>query len=70
MEDKKGIIYSFFVALRQTRLGGDIIWMEYKKHGDGEEYVEVRCSDNTSFTVCVTADSGAAMMYDVLKYML
>ena len=70
MEDKKGIIYSFFVALRQTRAGSDIIWMDYRKERDGEEYVDIRCSNNVCDTVRVTADSGACMMYDILKHFL
>lgn len=55
-------------ALHLTLLlaGQDIDDMEYTKREDYEEIVTIRYKNGYTKNVCVTADSGVALMRDVL----
>lgn len=68
MEDKEGIVRALSFALMQTRAGRDIAWMCYRKDADNEEYVDIYYSAKHVKHVCVTADSGIALIQDVLKH--
>lgn len=67
MENKKEIIRRLENSYRATRLG--ISTLVYRTTDDGEECVDVMVHHLTRpwLTVNVTADSGAAMIYDVVK---
>ena len=70
MEDKEKIIKELEGAYRDTRLG--ISAFVYRTTDDGSECVDVMVHHLTRpwLTVNVTADSGAAMIYDVAKAIL
>ena len=65
MENKEEIIRRLENSYRATRLG--ISALVYRTTDDGGEYVDVMAHHLTRpwLTVNVTADSGAAMIYDV-----
>ena len=67
MENKKEIIRRLENSYRATRLG--ISTLVYRTTDDGEECVDVMVHHLTRpwLTINVTADSGAAMIYDVVK---
>lgn len=67
MENKEKIIKKLEMAYRDTRLG--ISAFVYRTTDDGSECVDVMVPHLTRpwLTVNVTADSGAAMIYDVAK---
>ena len=67
MGNKKEIIKKLEMTYRDTRLG--ISALVYRTTDDGEECVDVMVSHLTRpwLTVNVTADSGAALIYDVAK---
>ena len=67
MENKKEIIKKLERAYKETCL--DVNALVYYRTDDGEEYVDVMTPHLTRpwLTVNVTADSGVAMIYDVVK---
>ena len=67
IENKEKIIKKLEMTYRGTRLG--ISAFVYRTTGDGGECVDVMVHHLTRpwLTVNVTADSGAAMIYDVAK---
>ena len=67
MEDKIEIIKKLERAYKDTCSG--ISTLVYRTTDDGGEYVDVMVPHLTRpwFTVNVTADSGAAMIYDIAK---
>ena len=70
MENKKEIIKKLERAYKDTRLG--ISAFVYRTTDDGGECVDVMVPNliRPWLTVNVTADSGAAMIYDVAKAIL
>ena len=70
MEDKKGIVKTLLSLLRQTRFGDNILYMQYTTTISGE-YVRITCSGDdallNTIIVDVTADSGIAIINDVIK---
>lgn len=70
MENKERIIKKLEMAYGETRLG--ISTLVYRTTDDGGECVDVMVPHLTRpwLTVNVTADSGAAMIYDVAKAIL
>ena len=67
MENKKEIIRRLENSYRATRLG--ISTLVYRTTDDGGECVDVMVTHLTRpwLTINVTADSGAALIYDVAK---
>ena len=67
MGNKKEIIKKLEMTYRDTRLG--ISALVYRTTDDGEECVDVMVHHLTRpwLTVNITADSGAALIYDVAK---
>ena len=67
MENKRKIMKELERVYKETRLG--ISTLVYRTTDDGEECVDVMVHHLTRpwLTVNVTADSGAAMIYDVVK---
>ena len=67
MENKKEIIRRLENSYRATRLG--VSALVYRTTDDGGECVDVMVHHLTRpwLTVNITADSGAAMIYDVAK---
>lgn len=67
MENKKEIIKKLERVYKETSL--DISTLVYRTTDDGGEYVDVMAPHLTRpwLTVNVTADSGVAMVYDVVK---
>ena len=70
MEDKKRIVKMLHNVLLATRACNDILCMDYWKDGK-EEYVMVLYANDPnglrSCNICVTADSGIALIKDVLR---
>lgn len=67
MENKKEICSLFLKALQATRGGEDLTALDYRKTEDGEEWVLMTYKNGYQKAVCVTADSGTALMKDILK---
>lgn len=67
MENKEKIIKKLERVYRETCL--DVSALVYYRTDDGGEYVDVMAPHLTRpwLTVNVTADSGVAMVYDVVK---
>ena len=67
MENKRKIIKKLEEVYKETCL--DVNALVYYRTDDGEEYVDVMAPNLTRpwLTVNVTADSGVAMVYDVVK---
>ena len=67
MENKEEIIRRLENSYRATRLG--ISTLVYRTTDDGGEYVDVMVHhlNRPWLTVNITADSGAALIYDVAK---
>ena len=73
MEDKKLIARRLLKLLNTTRAAKHILWLSYwKEKSNGEEYVGMYYSDGKGGVahkeICVTADSGLALIKDVLQH--
>ena len=70
MENKEKIIKKLERVYKDTRLG--ISSLVYRTTDDGGEYVDVMVHHLSRpwLTVNITADSGAALIYDVAKAIL
>lgn len=66
-EDKFLITTELFYTLRRTRAGKDISSLTYERTSEFEEYVNITYKDGSTKRVCVTADSGIALVWDVVK---
>ena len=66
-EDKKLITQKLFEVLKITRCGYNIADMEYITE-DGDEYVIVKFDNGYMKYINVTADSGKAMIKDVVEW--
>lgn len=72
MEDKRVIVANLAATLRQTRACSHITELEYYDMGDipdrpCDEYVVIRFDNTLAIRQCVTADSGIAIIRDVLR---
>ena len=70
MEDKQKILDSLLMAIRQTRAGEDVSYLEYIREGANREEVHVFFGDNgyPGRVINVAMDSGIAMIRDVLNH--
>lgn len=66
MEDKKKILQRLFHLLRATRAGSDIVALELEQNGH-DEYCVIVFESGECKGVDITADSGLAIIEDVLK---
>lgn len=66
LEDKQTICDLLLPALQATRALSDLISLEYKR-ADGDERVIATFDSGYEKRANVTMDSGAAMIYDILK---
>lgn len=66
MENKERITHQLMLCLLATRAGEDISDMSYFK-GSGDEWVNITFMDGSWLPVNVTADSGIALIKDVIK---
>ncbi len=64
-ESKSVVTNMLFLALSVTRAGSDIKSLEYQTDGN-EEFVRVQFRSGRYRDVCVTADSGIALIKDVI----
>lgn len=69
MEDKKEIIEKFVKAVKVTRAGSGVKNIVYRKDA-WSEYVDIEFYSGSKHSVNVSADSGAAMLREVLNYLL
>ena len=67
MENKQMVLLYLRDALRYTRAGSDVLCLEHNKTESGCEMVIIHFKSGFTKTVDVTADSGLAVMKDVLK---
>ena len=67
LEDKQTICDLLLPALQATRALSDLISLEYKCAVDGDERVIATFDSGFKKRANVTMDSGAAMIYDILK---
>lgn len=67
LEDKAEITWELCKLMRKTRYGRHISMMEYSKDDYGE-YVTVTYDNGSIKKVDVTADSGSALIMDVLSH--
>ena len=67
-EDKRLITQKLFDLLKITRAGSDLTCCEYSYDQQfNEEFILLRWRDKKTKCICVTADSGTALIADVLK---
>lgn len=67
-EDKRLITQKLFDLLKITRAGSDLTCCEYSYDQQfNEEFILLRWRDKETKCICVTADSGTALIADVLK---
>ena len=66
MEDKRKITKYLERALKECRAGAELAGLRYEKDNNGET-VTVTTAGGWSMRVDVTADSGAALMLDVIR---
>lgn len=66
MENKQHILKLLLICLQETRAGEDIIGLRLVSDGY-KEYVQISYSTGFGRMVNVTADSGIAMLRDILK---
>ena len=66
MENKERITHQLMLCLLATRAGEDISDMSYMK-STGDEWVNITFRDGSWLPVNVTADSGIALIKDVIK---
>ena len=66
MENKERITHQLMLCLLATRAGEDIGDMSYTK-STGDEWVSITFKDGSWLPVNVTADSGIALIKDVIK---
>lgn len=67
-ECKTQIVECLFDTIKECREFNDITDMKYKKYEDGEEAVLIYSTNgntNHIYEICVTADSGSALIQDV-----
>ena len=69
MEDKRLVVAKLEELLRVTRQFNDLTLMKYEVAENGMEYVLVYFNneEKPSYRVNVTADSGVALIRDVLR---
>ena len=65
-ENRQLILNNLLLTLRYTRSGKDILGLFYVVREGNEEFVMIHFP-NGNKEMCVTADSGIAMISDVLK---
>ncbi len=72
LEEKGSIVESLANTLRMTRAGRDITKMVYLKDtpAAGLERVDVLYAGGGGVCINVTADSGIAMVHDIVKALL
>lgn len=66
-ENKKKICDLLLPAIQATRNGEDVTALDYVKEETGEEFVYIKFKGGFSYRACVTADSGAAMIRDIMR---
>ena len=66
LENKVDIVAELSVLLRMTRRG-EGMQLVYKQKPDGEEYVEIYSGGRRYRSINVSADSGIALIRDVIK---
>lgn len=74
-ENKADIIYNFEPVLKHTRAGEDVEYINYGIRENGDEFVAVYFAPQVGGVgaykeIDVTADSGAAMIIDVLRALM
>lgn len=65
-ENKKRICVRLLGTLNLTRAGTGIVGLEYEDH-DGDESVVIRYVGGKSRRIDVTADSGTALIKDIIR---
>ena len=71
IEDKKEVLALLLPVVQATRAGKDVEDLIYEAEGEAgfyEEAVTIKWNDKRRLIVDVTADSGVAMIRDVLHY--
>jgi len=66
-EDKDRICQLLCATLKATRHCSDLRELRYEVDDDDEEYVAAIWESNRKTRVCVSADSGIAMIRDILR---
>lgn len=66
-ENKKAIVEKLTEVLKLTRHGYDISLMEYSTDRNGEEFANIYFIDGSKQRVCITADSGVAIILDITR---
>lgn len=67
MEHKETIVAMLSVLIKRTRAGENLKGLYYNKDGRGEETVVILWSNDYRQEISVTADSGLALIKDVLE---
>lgn len=65
-ENKREICIALTAALKMTRNQIYLKDIEYVKEDNGEEYAILHWCNGYKKKICVTADSGIAMIYDIV----
>lgn len=69
MENKANVTQRLLLCLMATRAGADIEEMTYSE-GKDRELVSIKFRHGSSLHVDVTADSGLALIQDVIKALI
>lgn len=66
-EDKQTIINYLFQTLKQTVAGVDLEAIKYEALVNGDEFAILKYANGYHKSVCISCDSGLAMMRDILR---
>lgn len=69
MENKKTICELLTKTVQETQGGEDVTEILYAKRDDGEEFATIIFKNGYKKPVCVTADSGTALIRDVMRHL-
>lgn len=66
-EDKQTIINFLFQTLKQTVAGVDLEAIKYEALANGDEFAIIKYENGYHKSVCISCDSGLALMRDILR---
>lgn len=68
-EDKENICRLLGELLAHTRAGANIFTIRYEKNDFGEEFAVIRWNNDSKDLINITADSGIAIIKDVVRHL-
>ena len=68
-ENKGRILEALCETLKLTRYGSDIEKITYLMDADSEEWAVITWEGGDKKKICISADSGIAMIHDVMNHL-